>query len=447
MPASPRLAFTADAMLLAEPPGAARWHTRPYVELDATGTITTIAPCVPDELPNDIVLYDLGPRHVLPGFVNAHSHAFQRSIRGLTGQRGSGDPSSFWSWRTAMYSEALRLDPERFFAVTRACYREMLRTGITCVGEFHYVHHQPDGTPYDDANELSHAVIAAASEVGMRLTLLEVYYARAGHSRGPLPEQRRFCDASVDTYLARVDTLRAKVDPTRVRIGLAPHSVRAVPKDDLQAISLYARQHDLVVHAHVSEQQRENDECREEHGCTPTELFAEAELLAAPRRFTAVHAIHVTSHDYDLLASQHVCACPSTEADLGDGIIPASDFLRAGARLCLGSDSNAIIDLVQEARLLEMGERLRRMERLCLTDKSGRVAPVLIDAATLGGASALGWYDLGVLAIGRPFDAVAMDRTHVSLREVPDEAVADALMLAGSSAPVAHVYVAGEQRV
>lgn len=439
-------AFTADAMWLDLGSGP-RWKSRPYVELDADGRIAAIADTVPSHPPCDVTTYDLGPVRVIPGLVNGHSHAFQRAIRGLTGRAAAGDPSSFWSWREAMYAEANRLDPERFFQITRACYDEMLRAGITCVGEFHYVHHQVDGRPYDDANELGHAVIAAAREVGMRVTLLDVYYARAGHGRDPLPEQRRFCDASVDAYLQRIDALRQAATGDDVRVGLAPHSVRAVPKAALTQISAYAAAHDMVVHVHVSEQLRENDECREEHGCTPTELLAATGLCDRPRALTAVHAIYVTPEDHRALAGQHVCACPSTEADLGDGILPAADFLEHGTTLCLGSDSNAVIDLVQEARLLEMGERLRQTRRLCLRDADGCVAPVLLDAATRGGASALGRPDLGRLAVGSPFDAVAIDRQHLTLRDVPDEAVTDALFLSGSAAPIVHVYVGGDQRV
>ncbi|TPV94523.1 MAG: formimidoylglutamate deiminase [Myxococcales bacterium FL481] len=441
-----RRAFTAEAMWL-DPGDGPRWMRRPWVELDEAGDITAIGRAAPEPRDDLVPLYDLGAAWVLPGLVNAHSHAFQRGVRGRTERMVPGVQSSFWGWRQAMYDEAGRLEPETLFDVTRACFHEMLRGGITCVGEFHYLHHQHDGQPYDQPNELGYAVAAAAADVGVRLTLLDAYYARSSHEQPPRAEQRRFCDASLDAYLARIDGLRTSLVSERVRVGLAPHSVRAVPKPALATIAEYAADHDLVVHAHVSEQPRENEECLAEHGGSPTSVLADAGLLDRPRRFTAVHAIHTTPADRERLASQHVCACPTTEANLGDGMVAGADLLARGATLCLGSDSNSIIDLVQEARLLEMGERLRLGRRLCLQDAYGHVAPVLVDAMTRGGASSLGWPNLGRLAVGTPFDATVVDREHLTLRDVPDDRVGDALLLAGSSAAIVHVYVAGEQLV
>jgi formimidoylglutamate deiminase len=424
---------------------------RPAIEVDADGTIVAIrtgAAGDANEGDGPGLRYDLGRRLLLPGLVNGHSHAFQRAIRGATHRRRPGDPSDFWSWREAMYAAVQAFDPEGLFAATRACYREMLAAGITCVGEFHYVHHQADGSPYDDANELSKQVIRAAREVGIRLVLLEVLYRRAGAGAAALPEQRRFCDASVDAYLRRVDDLRGLcAEDPGVDVGLAPHSVRAVGADELRELAAYAAAHDLVIHAHVSEQPRENAECNAEHGSTPTAAFAAAGCLDRPRRFTAVHAIHIDADDRRLLGDQHVCACPTTEADLGDGIVPASDLRRAGARICLGSDSNAIIDLVQEARLLEMDERLRARARICLADADGGgLGAYLLGAATTAGASALGRPDLGELAVGGPFDALTVDLAHPLLADVAPEHWIDALLLAGTAAPIDQVFVAGARR-
>lgn len=419
---------------------------RPWYRVDFEGNIVETGSGEPQARAGETVR-DLGRALVLPGFVNAHSHAFQRGIRGGTGRRGGSDPNDFWSWREAMYGAALGHDPDSFHAVTRDCFAEMLRAGITCVGEFHYIHHQPDGTPYADPNELSHRVIAAAREVGIRLCLLEVFYERAGHDSPALPEQRRFCDASVDAYLERIDALRTRYADEGVRLGITPHSVRAVTEESLRRLAAYASEHDLVIHAHVSEQTRENEECLAEHAKTPTQLLADTGCLDTPRRFTAVHAVHVDETDVALLGPQHVCACPTTEADLGDGIVPASRLARAGSVLALGSDSNSIIDLVQEARLLEMHERLRTGARLCLRDEAGAVAPTLLGAATTAGASSLGRPELGALATGRPFDAVAIDCTHVTLRDVADAHRLDALFLAGTSAPVAAVWVGGQRRL
>jgi formimidoylglutamate deiminase len=395
--------------------------------------------------------YDLGRALVLPGMVNAHSHAFQRAIRGATHRRAHTDPSSFWSWRAAMYEAANALDPDDVYALTQACFAEMLGRGITCVGEFHYLHHDVDGRPYADPNELSRAVIRAAEDVGLRLTLLEVYYGRAGFGHaGPAPEQRRFCDGSVDAYLRRVDDLRGSIVEARrarLTLGIAPHSVRAVPAAELGLLAAYAEDHELPIHAHVSEQVLENQGCLEEYGRTPLEVFDDAGCLARPHAFTAVHAIHVSASDLGRLRGQQVCACPTTEADLGDGVVPAAAWREHGATLALGSDSNAVVDLVQEARLLEMHERLIHQSRLRLRDDQGRVAPVLLAAATTGGARALGRPELGRLAVGAPFDAAVVALDHPLVRGVAEDLVLDALVLAGTAEAITQVWVAGHRRV
>jgi formimidoylglutamate deiminase len=416
------------------------WVDAPYVEVDADGIVVLAQSGTPaDPAP---IIHDLGRALLLPGMVNAHSHAFQRGIRGATHVRGAHDPSSFWSWREAMYRAATSHDPESIFKVTLACYREMLRAGITCVGEFHYLHHTPDGRPYADPNELSRQVIRAAEVAGIRLVLLEVYYARAGAGREPLPEQRRFCDGSIDAYLQRIEVLRGE----GVTIGLAPHSVRAVPREALQELAAYATRHDLPMHAHVSEQPQENAECQAEHGCTPTALLAATGCLTRPGGFTAVHAIHLEPRDFVMLAGQHVCACPTTEADLGDGIIPVAEHLRSGVHFALGSDSNAVVDLIQEARLLEMHERLRTRSRLCLADPTGQVGRNLLRIATRGGAAALGRPELGQIRVGAPFDAITVDLGHPALTDLDPRHALDALFLSGTAAPVDRVFVGGQRR-
>lgn len=426
----------------------------PWYALDAEGRILAAHTGAPAGEDRPTIVEDLGPSLVVPGLVNAHSHAFQRGIRGCTHRRGADDPSSFWSWREAMYRAANDLDPDGFELATRRCFEEMLANGITCVGEFHYVHHQPGGTPYDDPNELSRRVIAAARAVGLRLTLLEVFYARSGPGGAPLPEQRRFCDADVDAYLRRVETLVAETrDDPRVCVGLAPHSVRAVGAADLRALAEAAARWNLPLHAHVSEQPAENEACQVEHGKSPTQVFADAGCLDRARTFTAVHGIFIDETDRRLLGEQHVCACPTTEADLGDGIVPASELLRAGAEIALGSDSNAVVDLVQEARLLEMHERIVHGARLRLADEDGLLAPRLLRAGTVGGASALGWDRrgntrpaLGRLCLGAPFDAVAVDLRHRALRDVPGAHALDALMLSATASVVHEVFIDGARR-
>jgi formimidoylglutamate deiminase len=467
-------AFTAAHGVIDDVSGR-RFVTQPYWEVDEAGVIVGISQGLPPRAARPPIVHDLGRVVVLPGLVDAHSHAFQRQIRGGTHRRGADDPSDFWAWRREMYAAAERLDPASIFSATKACFAEMLRAGITTVGEFHYVHHQPDGRPYDDPNAMSWAIREAALEVGIRLVLIDTYYARAGiddatpsRPRALEPAQQRFRDASVDAYLARVDALLASRD-AGFAVAIAAHSTRAVPFDDLRVLADFATRHELVVHAHVSEQPRENDESLREYGRTPTRVLADAGLLTRAQTFTAVHAVHITPEDLALLSTQHVCACPTTEADLGDGIVPAADMVERGVALALGSDSNAVIDLVQEARLLEMGERLRTRRRLCLTRASRPTegpAPTLLDAMTHGGASALGvahastpvaaaqdrgtsritMGGVGSLGVGSPFDAVAFDLCHASLQDVPAAWLLDAITLAGSAAPVSQVFVGGRRR-
>jgi formimidoylglutamate deiminase len=433
-----RVAYTAAAGVV-----EGDWVEKPIVEVDRDGAVLAVrSGNIEPGGDSPPIVHDLGRALLLPGMVNAHSHGFQRRLRGAIQTRSVDGPSAFWTWRDVMYAAAALLDPEQIYAASRIAYAEMLAAGITCVGEFHYLHHQDDGRPYDDPNELSRAIIRAAADVGIRLVLLEAFYARSGPGRAPTDHQRRFCDGSVDAYLRRVEQLRSE----GVSVGIAPHSVRAVSFDELRTLAAYAHAHHLPLHAHVSEQPGENEACRDEYGLTPTQVLAEAGALARARGFTAVHAIHLEEADRQLLSEQIVCACPSTAADLGDGILAASELYAKGTQLSLGSDTNAVIDLVQEARLLEANERLRTRSRLRLCDAAGRVWPVLLDAATSGGASALGgskrW---GALAVGRPFDACVVDLDHSTLSGLEPHAVMDALLLSGTAAPVERVFVGGER--
>ncbi|MBX7079087.1 MAG: formimidoylglutamate deiminase [Nannocystaceae bacterium] len=416
----------------------ARYDVDDAGDIVAAGTAASL-----QAVPLAPLVRDFGRAVVLPGLVDAHSHAFQRSIRGATHQPGSDD-DDFWSWRTAMYEAAGALDPDGVYARTRECFAEMLHAGITCVGEFHYLHHRVDGSRYDEPDALSLAVVEAASSVGIRLVLLECYYERAGAGAAPLPEQRRFCDGSVADYLARIERLRER----GVTVGIAPHSVRAVPANSLRALARYANEHALPLHAHVSEQPRENEQCAMEHGCSPLQLLQRCGALERSGGFTAVHAIHVDPADRALLAGHTVCACPTTEADLGDGIVPASDYVADGVALALGSDSNTVIDLLQEARWLELGDRWRTRRRIRLASSTVGQGERLLRAATRDGAAALGRAGvLGELAVGRKFDAAILDRTHPVLRDVPDAFLLDATMLAATAALVVHVVVAGQELV
>ncbi len=310
-------------------------------------------------------------RAMLPGLVNAHSHAFQRIIRGRTEYRSQIATDSFWTWREQMYAAATRLGPEEIYTISRMAFLEMAMTGITAVGEFHYLHHSPDGSPYSDPNLLAHEVIRAANDVGIRIALLRVAYARAGFNMEPNPRQVRFIEDSPDTYLKHLDQLLASVDTKdgMAWAGVAPHSVRAVPLDYLKHIIAFANEHKLPVHMHVAEQPAEVEACIEEYGRSPVALLDTEGLLSA--RFTAVHAIHVTPKAVAALARSGagVCACPTTERNLGDGVVPTDLYFKSNVPVSLGTDSQIQIDLLEDARELEYHLRLQKMERNVLAPR------------------------------------------------------------------------------
>jgi formiminoglutamate deiminase len=337
------------------------------------------------------------PGVVLPGFANAHSHAFHRALRGRTHDRGG----TFWTWRRRMYALAGRLEPDTYLDLARATYAEMALAGVTCVGEFHYLHHAPGGRRYADPNAMGEALMQAAADAGVRLTLLDACYLAGGlESTGHVPlddVQVRFSDGDADAWAARVDRLS---DRPGVRIGAAAHSVRAVPAEQLPAVARAAGGRPL--HVHVSEQPAENDACRAYYGPTPSRLLDEHGVLGPST--TAVHATHLTADDIAVLGGggTTVCACPSTEADLADGVGPFRRLSDAGSPLCLGSDQHARTDLLAEARSVELHERLVTGQRGCFRPAE------LVDALTVGGHRALGWPDAGRIAPGMRADLVAV---------------------------------------
>ncbi|UQU63781.1 formimidoylglutamate deiminase [Couchioplanes caeruleus] len=360
------------------------------------------------------------PGLVLPGLANAHSHAFHRALRGRT----HDDRGSFWTWRERMYEVAARLDPDSYYALARAVYGEMALAGITCVGEFHYLHHNPDGTPYADPNAMGHALLAAARDAGIRITLLDTLYLTSGVDGRPLEGvQRRFGDGGPDGWFSRTSGLR---DSAHARIGAALHSVRAVPADFLGGLA--DRQ---PLHLHLSEQRAENEQCLAVHGCTPTELLHRHGVLGPGT--TAVHATHLTGKDVDLLSTTGtgVCLCPTTERDLADGIGPARRLADAGVPLSLGSDSHAVIDLFEEARAVELDERLA-------TERRGHfTAGELLTAATAH--ASLGWDDAGEIAVGKRADLVAVTLDSVRTAGVDPSGV----VFAATNADVTHVLADG----
>jgi formiminoglutamate deiminase len=371
------------------------------------------------------------PGYTLPGLANAHSHAFQRAFRGKA-EAGRG---TFWTWREEMYAAAARLDPDSYFALARATFGEMALAGVTAVGEFHYVHHAPDGTPYVDPNAMGEAVLAAAVDAGIRITLLDTCYLHGGMDQDLSEGQRRFSDGTVERWAERVDALATG---GRSRVGAAIHSVRAVTPAEAATVAAWAREREAPLHAHVSEQPAENEACRAAHGRTPTELLAEAG--AVTERFTAIHVTHPTEGDRELLgeAGATCCFCPTTERDLADGIGPAAALREAGARLAVGSDSQAVIDLFEECRGIELDERLARLER------GNQDAPALLAAATVDGHRAIGWPEAGAIERGRLADLVNLSGGGVRLAGITPETAAASIVFAATAADVTNVIVGGE---
>ncbi|WP_030690369.1 formimidoylglutamate deiminase [Streptomyces globisporus] len=402
-------------------------NVEPGVALEVTDDrITDVRTGVETPPPGAVVLRGL----TIPGLADAHSHAFHRALRG-TVQVGSG---TFWTWREVMYSVAQRLTPDSYFALARAVYAEMALAGITSVGEFHYLHHAPGGTPYADPNAMGEALIAAAAEAGIRITLLDTAYLSSGFGAAPERHQLRFTDGTAEKWAERVSALKER---DGVRIGAAIHSVRAVPADQLSTVARWAQERNAPLHVHLSEQTAENDACQAAHGMTPTQLLAEHGVLGA--RTTGVHNTHMTDTDIALIGSSSTgtCMCPTTERDLADGIGPAVALQRAGSPLSLGSDSHAVVDLLEEARAMELNERLRTRTRGHWT------AAALLRAATADGHAALGWADAGVLEAGALADFTTITLDSVRTAGPVPRLAAETAVFAATAADVHHVVVGG----
>jgi len=471
---------------------------------DDSGAIKRIARV--DELTDEKTI-NLPRRAMLPGMVNAHSHAFQRVIRGRTEYRAT-DRDSFWTWREMMYSAATRLTPEDVYDASRMAFLEMALSGITAAGEFHYLHHAPDGKPYDDPNLLAKEVIRAAGDVGLRIALLRVAYARSGYNTEPNPKQARFIETETATYLKNLEALaksvrgpsvsegnvgyargsRASVSDDKSTpeaslpsdtawVGVAPHSVRAVPLADLKEVVSYANRHGLKVHMHVAEQPAEVSACVEEYGRTPVALLESEGLLS--ERFTAVHAIHVTPKSIPAFAKTGalVCACPTTERNLGDGVVPADEYLKHGVPICLGTDSHVQIDLLEDARELEYHLRLQKLERAILggnpTVREGAsiarqdtgtlpdrptpaglpgwgprsrvsdIADHLFDCATVNGARSIGAPN-GALEAGKPADFFTVDLDDPTIAGASQDDLLAAIVSSSSRAAVREVVIGGK---
>ncbi|QUH04807.1 formimidoylglutamate deiminase [Saccharopolyspora erythraea] len=351
---------------------------------------------------------------VLPGMANAHSHAFHRALRGRT----SGGKGTFWTWRDQMYKVAARLDPESYHRLATAVFAEMALSGMTCVGEFHYLHHAPGGQRYSDPNAMGAALAQAAADAGIRLTLLDTCYLAGGFGKPVDGVQLRYSDGDVSGWAGRVDEFKPGGD--HVRAGAALHSVRAVPAEAIPGVVEWAGGAGAPLHVHLSEQRAENEACLAAHGCTPTQLLASHGALGEST--TAVHATHLAPGDLPLLGGSGtgVCLCPTTEADLADGIGPASALAVAGSPLSVGSDGHSVIDQFAEVQSVESYTRLSQETR-------GNFTPAdLVTMATVSGHRALGWSDAGWIGAGARADFVAVGLDSARLAGVPPEAVVSA---------------------
>jgi formiminoglutamate deiminase len=434
-------------------PGVRSWHAelawlpgqgiQRDVLIEAAGdrltTVRTGVPATPS--PGTVRLNGL----TLPGLANAHSHAFHRALRGIT-QAGRG---TFWTWRERMYQVAARLEPDSYLALARAVYAEMALAGITCVGEFHYLHHAPDGTPYSDPNVLGRAVLQAAAEAGIRITLLDTCYLAGGLSAVGKSEplagpQLRFGDGDSRQWAARVDALgpdaRGGLAP-HARAGAAIHSVRAVPPAQMHAVVAWSHRHGAPVHAHLSEQRAENEACLAAYGASPAAVLYQADVLGP--RSTMVHATHLTERDVELLGASQTCACfcPTTEADLADGIGPARALASAGSPLSVGSDSQARVDLFEEIRGIELTQRLA-------TERRGHFgAEELARAATVAGHACLGWPEAGEIVPGALADLVTVALDTPRLAGLAEPAVLEAVIFGATAADIRSVVVGGRDVV
>ena len=382
-----------------------------------------------------VIRFEAG-RWIMPGLATAHSHAFQRALRGRT-QRRATRAGTFRGWRDEMYRLVEGLSPEDLYAISRFAYTELAMSGVTAVGEFHYVHHGPGGRPYADRTELSDAVIRAARDVGLRICLIRTAYLRAGHRQDAVPAQMRFIDPSIDLVFQDLNLLRSRYrnDPLEP-VAVAAHSVRAVPLPEISVLAAYAKEHDLPFHMHVSEQRGELEECRSEHGTTPVALLSNEGVLSP--RFVAVHATHLDEAEITALGDHgvYICICRTTERDLGDGLPPMSELLGAGARLCVGVDSHACENAFEEVRALELDERSRLEIRHAAAE-----APLMLDAATR-----MGYASCGLDASWRE-DHVHLDPDDPSIAAVEGDLAADAMLFGATPRAVRTVSVAGNRIV
>jgi formimidoylglutamate deiminase len=423
------------------------WRRNVLLEWDADGTLTAVTPDTA-EIPAD-VQKAAGP--ILPGMPNLHSHAFQRAMAGLTEYRaasGNGATDNFWSWRDLMYRFAARITPEGLASVAQWLYIEMLKAGYTSVCEFHYVHHTPDGKRYTNQAELAQRVVDAASAAGIGMTMLPVLYQYSGFgARAPRDDQRRFINTPESLHELLAALRAARPENAALRYGVAPHSLRAVSEQSLRAL-LDGLDRSAPVHIHIAEQTAEVDACIETEGARPVQWLLDR--FDVDGRWCLVHATHVDANETLALAKSGAVAglCLTTEANLGDGIFPAHEYLDAQGRIGVGSDSHIGVDWRAELRLLEYGQRLTRRQRNVLASaQTPYVADRLFDAALEGGARATG-RATGALQAGHRADWLVLDPDHASIAgHAPNNWLSGVVFCEHGETPIRDVYAGGDKLV
>ncbi len=412
------------------------------VEVGDDGTIAYVGPA--SGARGDAVVRRMSGRALLPGMIDVHSHSFQRALRGRAESRRRSGPD-FWSWRNIMYRCALALSPEEIYDVARMAFLEMLFAGITTVGEFHYLHRTAAGGVYDDANLLAKQVIRAAESVGMRIVLLRCAYVRSGFGLPADGGQIRFIEPDAERFLRDAEALRNEIAamPGRVRFGIAPHSIRAVPREYLKTIAAWARAAGLPLHMHVAEQPAEIAACVAEYSVTPFELLDEMGLLTP--EFTAIHAIHLQPGEIARMGRGGITvgACPMTERNLGDGILCADELIDAGVSIAFGTDSHAQTDALENARELESNLRLKHLQRAVLDGRNGESLPALLfEFATRSGARSL-QVDAGALEVGKAADFFTVDISDCSIAGSLAEELLTNIVFSMSGSAVRDVVVDG----
>ena len=418
------------------------WTRDVLLRTDDAGMIVEIRS---DARPTRNAVRLAGP--VLPGMPNLHSHAFQRAMAGLTESAGK-EPDSFWTWREVMYRFVARLEPDQLGAIAAQLYLEMLKAGYTSVAEFHYLHHQPGGKPYGELPEMANRIVRAANQAGIGLTLLPVLYAYGGlGGKAPVRNQARFVNGA-DRFLRLIEEVMARHgDKPNVRIGIAPHSIRAVTKGLLsETLTGLNRMDDTApIHIHIAEQTKEVDDCQEWCGMRPvTWLYNHFDVNG---RWCLVHATHINRMEAWMVANSRAVAglCPTTEANLGDGIFPLGLYLRGEGVFGIGSDSHVSVSPIEELRWLEYVQRLRREVRIvAASERSRHIGMRLWQDAVAGGARALG-QPVGGLVVGNRADMVVVDPNHPALVGRDGATLVDSLVFSGNDNPVRDVFVAGEQ--